>query len=259
MNTDSFPGVKPQDPLVEILPDLFLLRGSIKLAPGLSIGRNMVVIRDGDELTLVGSVRMTPENEARVEDIGRVTNLVRIGLHGLDDAYTVSRFGCRFWCLAGTEGTYEQPPPDEIFTESDGLPFLDADLHRFEGIGISEAAIIWPKNGGVLITSDALQHYGDWRYFNAPSRLVHPLMGFSRGMIVGPVWHRLLTVDETTLRASFDKLVARNFEHMIGLHGTLCRDLAKERIRAAMVREFDEGPAMPDLTFRIVRRVFKVD
>ena len=259
MNNQSFPGVEPQDPLVEILPDLYLLRGSIRLAPGISIGRNMVVIREDGELSLIGSVRMTPENESRLEDLGTVRNLIRIGLHGADDAYTVSRFGCRFWCLAGTETVYERPTPDQIFTRTAGLPFLDADLHGFEGISSPEVAIIWRRNGGVLITSDALQHYGDWRYFNATSRFIHPLMGFSRGMIVGPAWHRLLTVDESGLRGSFDNLVAKDFKHMIGLHGTLCRDVARDRIRAAMVREFDEGPAMPDLVFQIVRRAFKVN
>ena len=34
MNNESFPDVEPKDPLVEILPDLYLLRGSIKVAPG---------------------------------------------------------------------------------------------------------------------------------------------------------------------------------------------------------------------------------
>lgn len=259
MNAQSFPAVQPQDPLVEVLPDLYLLRGSIRLAPGISISRNMVVLRQSGELTLIGAVRMTPENESRLEELGKVANLVRISGHGLDDAYTVSRFGATFWCLSGTETAYASPKPDEIFDESSGLPFLNADLHTFQGISYSEAALIWRETGGVLIASDALQHYGDWRFFNAPSRIIHPLMGFSRGMIVGPVWHRLLTVDETALRQSFARLLERDFQHMIGLHGTLCRDVAKDRIRAAMIREFDEGPAMPDLAFKIVRRMFRDD
>ena len=255
MSVENFHVVQPQEPLVEVLPDLYLLRGSIKLAPGISINRNMVVIREGGELTLIGAVRMTPDNEGRLEELGRVTNLVRISTHGVDDAYTKSRFGTRFWCFSGTEAAYERPAPDEVFDESHGLPFLSADLHRFRGINGSEVALIWRKNDGVLITSDALQHYGDWRFFNAPSRLIHPLMGFSRGMIVGPVWHRMLTEDESVLRRSFESLLDGDFKHMMGLHGTLCRDVAKDRIRAAIVREFDEGPAMPDLAFRLFRRM----
>jgi hypothetical protein len=259
MSNENFEAVQPQDPLVEVLPNLYLLRGSIKLVPGISISRNMVVLREGEELTLISSVRMTPENEDRLEELGRVTNLVRISGHGVDDAYTVSRFGAKFWCLSGNENAYERPTPDGVFDGTEELPFLNADLHKFQGINASEVALVWRNNDGVLITSDALQHYGDWRYFNAPSRFIHPLMGFSRGMIVGPMWHRLFTVDEDVLQHNFESLVERDFRHMIGLHGTLCRDVAKDRIRAAMVREFEHGPAMPDLAFKIVRRMLNVE
>ena len=258
MSIKDFEAVQAQDPLVEVLPNLYLLRGSMKLAPGISISRNMVVLREAGELTLISSVRMTPENEQRLEELGRVTNLLRISGHGVDDAYTVSRFGAKFWCLSGTEDAYERPTPDEVFNGQHELPFLDAELHHFEGISRAEVALIWRRNDGVLVTSDALQHYGDWRFFNAPSRFIHPLMGFTRGMIVGPVWHRLLTFDEDELRQSFASLIDKDFVHMIGLHGTLCRDVAKDRIQAAMVREFDQGPAMPDLAYNIVRRMFKV-
>jgi hypothetical protein len=89
--------------------------------------------------------------------------------------------------------------------------------------------------------------------------VVQPLLGFSRGMIVGPAWHRLLTVDEHALKRSFEGLIEKDFKHMIGLHGTLCRDVAKDRIRAAIVHEFEQGPAMPDLAYKIVKRMFKVD
>jgi hypothetical protein len=226
------------------------------LAPGISISRNMIIVRDQGELTLIGSVRMTPENESQLEKLGKVAHLVRIGGHGMDDAYTVSRFGLKFWCLSGAEDVYDEPIPHEVFSGSDRLPFLDADLYRFEGINSAEVAVIWRESGGVLITSDGLQHYGDWRFFNAPSRIIHPLMGFSQGMIVGPVWHRLLTNDEILLRASFDTLAGQEFRHMIGLHGSFCGDVARDRVRAAIVREFDRGPAMSDLAYGIVRRLF---
>ena len=147
-------------------------------------------------------------------------------------------------------------PPDEMFDGSAPLPFLDADVHKFEGINFSEVALILNRNDGVLVTSDALQHYGDWKFFNLPSRIIHPLMGFSRGMIVGPVWHRLLVADESELRQSFDVLADRNFRHMIGLHGSVCREVAKDRVRRAIVREFDQGPAMSDLALKVVRRRF---
>ena len=79
MSTRDFPAVQPQDPLVELLPDLFLLRGSIKLAPGISISRNMVVLRKQGERTLIGGVRMTTANERHLEQLGKGPNLVSGG------------------------------------------------------------------------------------------------------------------------------------------------------------------------------------
>ena len=79
MSTRDFPAVQPQDPLVELLPDLFLLRGSINLAPGISISRNMVVLRKQGERTLIGGVRMTTANERHLEQLGKGPNLVSGG------------------------------------------------------------------------------------------------------------------------------------------------------------------------------------
>jgi hypothetical protein len=73
------------------------------LATGVSISRNMVVVWERDELTLIGSVRMSPENEKSLEELGKVTHLVRISGHTIDDAYTMHRFKLAFWCLYGAE------------------------------------------------------------------------------------------------------------------------------------------------------------
>ena len=47
------------------------------VAPGISISRNMIIVRDQGELTLIGSVRMTPENESRLEELGKVNGAIR--------------------------------------------------------------------------------------------------------------------------------------------------------------------------------------
>ena len=256
MTIDPYPPIQQQDPIVELLPNLFLLRGSTTLAPGVTIGRNMIILRDKRDLTLISSVRMTLENESRLEELGSVRHLVRIGFaHGMDDAYAASRFGAQFWCLEGADSTHSNPVPDVIFDAQQELPFLNADLFPFDGFSGAEVALIWRENDGVLITSDALQNYGDWRFFNLLSRLIHPLLGFSKGMIVGPAWHRLFTTDEIALRRSFSSLLDEDFHHMIGAHGTFCRDVAHDQVGAAVSKEFDHGPAMSNLALRVVRSV----
>lgn len=243
-----------QDPIVEVRPDLFLVRGSADVAPHLPISRNMVVIRDSGELTLIGPVRMPPDSEAQLESLGKVARILRIGVHGMDDAYTVERFGCELMCLKGTEAYHDMPPVSGTFDESSSLPFANARAIRFRGTSISEAAILWERDGGVLITSDALQHYVDWRFFSWPSVLVHKIMGFGAGTIVGPMWHRFLVANETEARKTFEMLLDLPFTHALGLHGGFVEDNAKAAIRAAISREFDEGPAMPDWFYRLTEK-----
>jgi len=243
---DLYPPVMPQDPIVELLPDLYLVRGSIHVAPGLPISKNMVVIRQGGELTLVGSVRMPPENEADLEALGKVTRLIRIGIHGVDDAYTVNRFKCQLWCLKDTENYHALPRPDELFDEGDPFPIQDTEVIRFQGMSVSEAALLWKRHGGVLITSDGLQHYGDWRYFSSFSKVAHRIMGFGAGTIVGPMWHRFMCKDDAVARGTFEEILRREFTHAVGLHGSFVKDNAHQAIEDAVKREFDEGPAMPE-------------
>jgi hypothetical protein len=76
----------PHGKFDEVFPDLFFLRGSMRVGAGISITRNMVVVRQGGELTLVNSVRLNDEGEAELEKLGPVRHLVRLGFaHGADE------------------------------------------------------------------------------------------------------------------------------------------------------------------------------
>lgn len=253
--SDLFPPAQPQDPIVEVLPDLFLVRGSTSFGPG-RISRNMVVIRNNGELSLIGAVRMPPEAEAQLESLGKVAHVVRLCAgHGLDDAYTVKRFGATFWAASDTETTYANPKPDLTFDEGDELPVGSSTVVRFRGILDSEVALVWHRDGGVVITADALQHYDDWHRFNFGGWLFTRLSGFVPGTVVGPMWHRLLSYDDAQLRASFDLLLETDFRHAVALHGTFVRDNAKERIIQAVEREFTK-PLLKDWSYNLMIKRF---
>jgi len=65
----------PHGEIDEIFPDVFLVRGTFRAGPGISFGRNMVVLREGDALTLANSVRLSPEGERALERLGTVRHL----------------------------------------------------------------------------------------------------------------------------------------------------------------------------------------
>ena len=95
--TSSTP-IYPHGNIEEIVEDIFVLRGSIKMNPLLRITRNMGIIRNGDELTLINPVRVNTKVEAQLTALGKIKHVMRLGaFHGVDDPYYVEKFGaCRY-------------------------------------------------------------------------------------------------------------------------------------------------------------------
>ncbi|MFQ5635701.1 MAG: hypothetical protein ACE5G3_10290, partial [Gammaproteobacteria bacterium] len=90
-DASRYPLALPHDPIREIGPDLYFAPGTIDVAPLMRVSRNMVIVRDGDTLTLVNPIRLSPQGEADLEALGTVRHAVRLGyFHGVDDAYTVA-------------------------------------------------------------------------------------------------------------------------------------------------------------------------
>ena len=57
MSDTALPAAQPHGPLVEVFPDVWQVTGSFGFGPGLRIPRNMTVVRQGDELVIVNTVR----------------------------------------------------------------------------------------------------------------------------------------------------------------------------------------------------------
>jgi len=83
----------PHDPIKEIYPDIYLVHGSIRMGPGLRISRNMIILRQGEDLTLINPVRLSAEGLNDLDALGKVINIVRLGdFHGLDNQFYIRRY-----------------------------------------------------------------------------------------------------------------------------------------------------------------------
>jgi hypothetical protein len=231
----------PHDPLEEIFPDVFLLRGSMRMNPLMQISRNMVVLRENGALTLIDPVRLSPEGERRLQALGEIKHVMRLGYyHGLDDAYYVDTFNAAFWCQPGSEH-YSNPRPTQPLGEDGPLPISNAELFVFHHAQKPECALLIHAHGGLLIACDSIQHYADWRYCSWLARLVMKRFGFSLTTLVGPLWLKIMTPKGGSLKADFDRLLRLNFSHLIGAHGSLNRDHAHEAVRMAVQHAFSES------------------
>ncbi len=229
------------DPIEEIFDGVYLLRGSIRIGPGMHMGRNMVILREtggeGAELTLINPVRMRDEELSRLETLGSVKRVLRLGdFHGLDDAFYLDRYGADFWCQPG-QSSYPEPAPSHVIDAATPAPIADAQFFLFETARYPEAALLLQQHR-LLITTDAIQYYDDWRFTSRFTRLILPLMGFSQRLLIGKPWIKRVTPKGGSLRDDFERLLSLEFDHLVAAHGSLLRGGAREQLREEMTRCF---------------------
>lgn len=236
MQQMNFPPAYPHDPIEQIGDEVFMARGSIKLNPLLRISRNMAIVRSHGELALINAIRLNDQELERLDGLGVVKHLFRLGaFHGRDDPFYMARYRPLFWCQAG--GTaYPQPPIDQVLTENVTLPFDGASLFCFRNTKQPESAL--RVAGDVLLTCDAVQHYGDYTHNNRLARLLMPFIGFRKTTVIGPVWLKLMTPEGGSLHGEFERLLEWDFDRLLGAHGTFLASGAHAAVRQAMARAF---------------------
>src|SRR5690606_12709067 len=119
-------------------------------------------------------------------------------------------------------------------------PFPDAAFFIFETATFPEAALFL-KAHKLLITTDSVQYWDDWRYTSLFTKLVLRLMGLRASASVGAPWLKRVTPRRGSLLSDFEKLMALDFEHLVAAHGTLLRDDAKPMLKAVMAATFGKA------------------
>lgn len=237
------PPALPHGPLREVLPDTFFVSGVMAMpGPGIRFSRNMTVVRQGGELVLVNTVRLDEPGLAELDRLGKVAHVIRIaGFHGRDDAFYQQRYGARVHCVRGQQYSkgFGKPTPASVYFEADAqlaadsaLPIEGARLHVF-GATPPEAAIVWERHGGTLITGDSLQNWATAdEHFSWAGKVVMRMLGFLRPHNVGPSWLKQAKPPAADLAA----LLELPFENVLPSHGTPVLGGASGLYRDAITR-----------------------
>ena len=224
----------------EIAEDIFMLRGSIKMNPLVRITRNMGIIRNGNELSLINPVRVNAKVEAQIAELGQIKHVIRLGcFHGVDDPYYVEKYGAHMWAqLGGT--TYTVPKIDKELDSIAPLPFDNAEIFEFAGTIQPECALLIKRGTGILFTCDAIQNYGDYSYNNIAAKILLPFIGFPRATLVGPIWLKYQTPEGETLEPEFRRLLGLKFDRLLAAHGTLLETGAHGAVERAVDKAFED-------------------
>lgn len=232
-----YPPAYPHNDIQSLCPDVFLLHGSIRMGPGMRMNRNMIILKDGGDLTLINPVRMTDEGLEKLDALGDVKHIVRLGdFHGLDDAFYLDRYACEFWAQEG-QGTYKTPTPTKQISSSARSPYPNSEFFIFESAAYPEAALLL-NDHQLLITTDSVQYHADWSYFTWFTKFAFKLLGFKAGVNVGPPWLKRVTPKNGSMKDDFEKLLALDFDAIVAAHGTHMTAGAKKALKDEVSRVF---------------------
>jgi hypothetical protein len=238
----TFAPALPHAPIREIFPDVFVVRGSIGMAPLVTIPRNMIVLREGRALTLVNSVRLTEEGEAELSKLGEIKQLVKLGhFHTRDDPYYLARFHPIYWAPSPSGALATDARP---LDNGGARPLERARPFRFDRGKHGEAALIVEQPGGnLLITCDSVQNWESTEGCSFVGGLATRFLGLLGPAKLGPLWLKAMTDGNAALLwPDFERLLQQDFAHLIAGHGTVLRDRARDLLATSAERALGPRP-----------------
>lgn len=243
-DTLKFPPALAHGPITKLFDNIWFVKGAMKMPMLLpmKISRSMAIVKNPSHgaLTLINSIRLSETGLAELEQLGTVTNVIRIaGFHGRDDGFYRGRYGAKIYAIKGQvyKRKLDQKKinpedgymlPDVWLNEYSELPLDAASFKLFHSCDPPEAIIVLSRDGGILIAGDSLQNTAEPDEFvNLPARLMMKKMGFYKPHNVGPGWLQFANPEKTEVRSILDL----EFEHVLPAHGDPVIGAAKSKFR----------------------------
>lgn len=218
----QYPPALPHEAIEKFFDNIYLVIGtSITLHESTAIqhSSNMTIVRNGEELTLINTVRLNENELQQLDALGKVKNVIRLGaFHGQDDAFYLDRYHARLWALPGMKtdcGQGENINADVILSADGEIPFPGCSIFVFETSSCPEAILHVAQQGGILITCDSVKNWTTIdRFFSQETANQH----LQAGEIVPAniaFWSKACNVQIV----DFSRLMQFSFCHLIGAHG----------------------------------------
>jgi hypothetical protein len=167
---------------VQVSDRVWHVTGTTFMLPFTRFPRSMTVVRHGDELTLIDTVRLDAAGERALLALGRIAHVVAIsGLHGVDLPYYCDTFKPTLWApaeIAGYLASKGLKADRELRAHGGGgggggaaslLPFPGGHVFTFSpealqkpGSALCEAVIVLEPERAI-VSCDAVQNFTDYR------------------------------------------------------------------------------------------------
>lgn len=234
----SYSPAWPHGPITQLFPNIFFVKGTNKTnhdGVDFQFSRNMIILKDGNHLILINSVRLTEEGLSQLSALGEVTDIIRIGaFHGRDDAFYRDTYKAKLWGLKGMDYLGSGSPDQELDINGE-LPIKDMKLFVFKTSCHPEAALLLNQDGGILITCDSIQNWEKVdEFFSKECGEKFQKEGLIQSPNISPVFREACQVK----KSDYERLVQLEFNHFIGAHGEPIFNDASNKIRELINKTF---------------------
>jgi hypothetical protein len=228
--------------VLKLSRNIFVIQCTLRKNKLLNSSRNMVILRQQEELTLVNAVRLNREGEELLQRLGFVARVLRLGTAmGVEhDLHYKNNHGAQVWA----PGVSPLHPAlvDRLFDEDSLLPISCSRAFVFHNASELEAAILIEPMGnpsaGILLTSDALQSQRHNDLLTTSSRTLMSLAGMMESTVVVPPKWLKSQHHKLPLRDDFDRLLRLQFTRLISAKGAVVLRRAKEETVLAVELAF---------------------
>jgi len=242
-NTTALAPLLPHGELQSLFDNIWFIQGQVKMPMKLpaKISRSMTIYKNpvSGELTLINSMRLSPEGLDQLQKLGPITNVVRLGgFHGRDDLFYQRELNAKVFAIQGqaySRAMEASDNPDDSYMRPDAwvsqasdLPIPNCELKIFSTSKPPEAALLINEHSGVLVTADSLQNTPKPdKFVNFPMKIMMKKFGFWVAYNVGPGWVQFAKPAIGDIRS----VMELDFEHVLPGHGEAVIDNAKDKYR----------------------------
>ncbi|MGH7283204.1 MAG: hypothetical protein ACRELY_16885 [Polyangiaceae bacterium] len=219
--------------LEQIFDDVWWAWGTTQFMPGMHIPRNMVIVREKGELVLIHPVVMPDPEQIKIDALGPVKHIVRLGaFHGMDDAKYVMRYSPSPKVWAPANDPHDGVAVDHELVPGGDSPIEGATIFSFARAKKAEMAMLLPRHGGFLLTADSMQNWENAPGLSLLAKIMVRPMGFKGRGCIGPAWRKECEPkDGEGFAPDFARLLDLDFKHGIGGHGRPMIATAKSDLR----------------------------
>lgn len=228
----------PHSEIKEIFPNIFFVTGANITHHNnveLQHSRNMIIIREGNTLSLVNTVRLDDKGLAELDKLGKVKNIIRIGaFHGRDDAFYLDRYHAKLWALKEMKHDHNKIT-DMPLIPNGQMPFSNCSVFIFETSKFPEAILHLAQHGGILITCDSIKNWiAPDPFFSPETAELYQAQGFFGAASISTIWQQACGVSAS----DFERLKTLEFRHLFSAHGEPLLDHANELVAKTIQQEY---------------------